>query len=203
LPAGDLTIAQHGLPYHPDPLPADAPAPGVLAFLGVRAPDRRVGPSRHGKRRLAAQGYGFSRGGSTAERPLFRRSVALEPTVTEVADQPCSPAFPLMRMARCLEPGHDAPRADVCRGMPFCPCCFRVDLHPSPGLVLLLCWPQQPGQPSHLHPGPALSHRHARPPAAVNASHFSPDNDSGPKTGCRRLPAGLPAIPLPPRPGRE
>jgi hypothetical protein len=137
------------------------------------------------------------------ELPLFRRSVALEPTVTEVADQPCSPAFPLMRMARCLEPGHDTTRADVCRGMPFCPCCFRVDLHPSPGLVLLLCWPQQPGQPSHLHPGPALSHRHARPPAAVNASHFSPDNDSGPKTGCRRLPAGLPAIALPPRPGRE
>jgi len=32
--------------------------------------------------------------------------------------------------------------------------------------VLLLCWPQQPGQPSRLHPDPALSHRHARLPAA-------------------------------------
>ena len=39
-------------------------------------------------------------------------------------------------------------------------------------------------------PDPALSHRHASPPAAVNAGHFSPDADSRPKTGCRRLPAG-------------
>jgi len=52
-------------------------------------------------------------------------------------------------------------------------------------------------------PDPALSHRHARPPAAVNAGHFSPDAGGRPKTGCRRLPTGLPAIPLPPRPGRE
>jgi len=37
-------------------------------------------------------------------------------------------------------------------------------------------------------PDPALSHWHARPPAAVNAGHFSPDADGRPKTGCRRLP---------------
>jgi hypothetical protein len=29
---------------------------------------------------------------------------------------------------------------------------------------------------------------HARPPAAVNAGHFSSDADGRPKTGCRRLP---------------
>ena len=51
-------------------------------------------------------------------------------------------------------------------------------------------------------PDPALSHRHARPPAAlVNAGDFAPHAGSCPKTGCRRLPAGLPAIPLPHRPG--
>ena len=69
---------------------------------------------------------------------------------------------------------------------------------PGPGLVLLLCWPQQPRSAVAPAPDPALSHRHASPPAAVNAGHFSPDADSRPKTGCRRLPAGLPAIPLPP-----
>jgi len=52
-------------------------------------------------------------------------------------------------------------------------------------------------------PDPALSHQQARPPAAVNADYFSSAADSRPKTGCHQLPAGLPAIPLPPRPGRE
>ena len=52
--------------------------------------------------------------------------------------------------------------------------------------MLLLCWPQQSGQPSRLHPDPALSHRHARLPAAR-----------------RPAAAGLPAIPFYPsaRPG--
>jgi len=74
---------------------------------------------------------------------------------------------------------------------------------PDPNLCCSCVGRSSPGQPSRLHPDSALSHRHARPPAAVNAGHFSPDADSRPKTGCRRLPAGLPAIPLPPRPGRE
>src|SRR5437667_7206968 len=110
---------------------------------------------------LRAGGQGQGR---TADLPLFRRSVALEPIVTEMADQPCSPAFPLMRMAPCLERAHDTTRADVCRGMPFCPCCFRVDLHPSPELVLLLCWPQQPRSAiaPHLGLGPVTP---ARAPA--------------------------------------
>ena len=43
-------------------------------------------------------------------------------------------------------------------------------------------------------PDPALSHWHARPPAAVNAGHFSPDADGRPKTGCRR-PASHPVTP--------
>jgi len=51
-------------------------------------------------------------------------------------------------------------------------------------------WPQQPGQPSRLHPGPG-----AVTPARAPAR--------GPKTGCRRLPTDLPAKPLPPRRGRE
>ena len=72
------------------------------------------------------------------------------------------------------------------------PGCGRPGVHcscwmpPGPGLVLLLCWPQQPGQPSRVHPDPAMSHWHARLPAA-------------------RRPAatGLPAIPFYPsaRPG--
>jgi len=41
--------------------------------------------------------------------------------------------------------------------------------------VLLLCWPQQPGQPSRRHPGPGAV-TSARAPAR------------GPKTGCRRHP---------------
>jgi hypothetical protein len=55
---------------------------------------------------------------------------------------------------------------------------------PGPELVLLLCWPQQPGQPSRLHPGPGAL-----------TSARAPDRE--PKTGCRQLPAGPPAIPLP------
>jgi len=39
-------------------------------------------------------------------------------------------------------------------------------------------------------PDPTLSHRHAHPPAAANTGQFSPDAGSGPKTGCRRPPAG-------------
>jgi hypothetical protein len=46
---------------------------------------------------------------------------------------------------------------------------------PGPGLVLLLCWPQQPGQPSRLHPGPG-----AVTPARAPAR--------GPKTSYRRQP---------------
>jgi hypothetical protein len=46
-------------------------------------------------------------------------------------------------------------------------------MSPGPGLVLLLCWPQRPGQPSRLPPDPALSHWHARPPAAVNAGRMT------------------------------
>ena len=53
---------------------------------------------------------------------------------------------------------------------------------PGPELVLLLCWPQQPGQPSRLHPRPGAV-TSARAPAR------------GPKTGCRRHP-------LPCRPSR-
>ena len=59
---------------------------------------------------------------------------------------------------------------------------------PGPGLVLLLCWPQRPRSAV----APALRtrpcHTGTRPPAAVNAGHFSPDADGRPKTGCRRLP---------------
>ena len=34
--------------------------------------------------------------------------------------------------------------------MPFCPCYSRVDLRPGPGLVLLLCWRQNPDSQGHL-----------------------------------------------------
>ncbi len=59
-----------------------------------------------------------------------------------------------------------------------------------------------PGPPSRLHPGPAQSHWHAPARGCQRRPFF---------TRCRqppedRLPpaaAGLPAIPLPPRPGRE
>ena len=47
-------------------------------------------------------------------------------------------------------------------------------------------------------PDPALSHQHASPPRLSTPTIFHPDADSRPKTGCRRLPASLPAIPLPP-----
>ena len=46
-------------------------------------------------------------------------------------------------------------------------------------------------------PDPALSHWHARPPAAVNAGHFSPDADGPPEDRLPPATAGLPSIPLP------
>ena len=54
---------------------------------------------------------------------------------------------------------------------------------PGPELVLLLCWPQQPGQPSRVHPGPG---------ALTSARALS----RGPKTRLPSAPAGLPAIPF-------
>jgi hypothetical protein len=55
--------------------------------------------------------------------------------------------------------------AAVCRGMPFCPCYSRVDLRPSPGLVLLLCWRENPAQPGTSAP-------------AGGSRRFQPDGDS-------------------------
>ena len=58
--------------------------------------------------------------------------------------------------------------------MPFCSCYRRVGRLPDPDLCCFCVGRSSPGQPSRLHPDLALSHRHATPPAAVNAGHFHP-----------------------------
>ena len=62
---------------------------------------------------------------TAADHSFFRRSVALEPVVTEVVDQPGLPAFALMRMARSLEHGHHVTPAGIQRNaalsvLPLC-----------------------------------------------------------------------------------
>jgi hypothetical protein len=56
--------------------------------------------------------------------------------------------------------------------MPFCPCSSRVDLRPSPGLVLLLCWRENPGQPGTS--APAADSRRFQPDGGScrNAAHW-------------------------------
>jgi hypothetical protein len=61
----------------------------------------------------------------------------------------------------------------------------------------IFSWPQQPGQPSRLLPGPGPVTPARAPARGCQRRPFSPDAGSRPKTGSRRLPAGLPAIPLP------
>ena len=74
--------------------------------------------------------------------------------------------------------------------MPFRPCCSRVGRLLDPDLCCSCVGRSSSASRRACTPDPALSHRHARPPAAANAGQFSPDADSGPKNGCRRLPAG-------------
>ena len=85
--------------------------------------------------------------------------------------------------------------------MPFRPCCSRVGRLLDPDLCCSCVGRSSPVSRRACTPDPALSHRHARPPAAVNAGHFSPDADSRPKTGSAAT-RGLPASRYPPaRPG--
>lgn len=63
----------------------------------------------------------------------------------------------------------------VCRGMPFCPCYFRVDLRPGPGLVLLLCWRHRPA-PTARRPAASASGAVAcLHPAASEPAELRPD----------------------------
>jgi len=67
----------------------------------------------------------------------------------------------------------------------------------------LPCWPQRPRSAvAPAPPDPALSHWHARPPAAVNAGHFHPMPTAarGPAAAGYRWPASHPVTP---RPGQE
>ena len=92
------------------------------------------------------------------------------PTVPEMV---ISPAHPHFRWRGCLvlRHGHGTTSAAVCRGMPFCPCYSRVDLRPRPGLVLLLCWRENPRQPGTS--APAGGSRRSQPDgdSRRNAAH--------------------------------
>ena len=79
----------------------------------------------------------------TADLPLSRRSVAFCPPSRKWIISPAHPHF-RWRGCQVLRHGHGTTSAAVCRGMPFCPCYSRVDLRPGPGLVLLLCWRENP-----------------------------------------------------------
>ena len=74
---------------------------------------------------------------------------------------------------------------------------------PGPGLVLLLCWPQRPRSAvaPALRTRPCHTGTRTRPrlstPAIFTRCRRPPEDRLPPAT------AGLPAIPLPPRPGRE
>ena len=103
--------------------------------------------------------------------------------------------------------GH-APRASPlkCPGVPgsavLCVLLARWT-PPGPGLVLLLCWPQRPRSAvaPALRTRPCHTGTRARPrlstPAIFHPMRRPPEDRLPPAT------AGLPAIPLPPRPGRE
>ena len=100
----------------------------------------------------------------TADLPLFRRSVAFCPPSRKWIISPAHPHF-RWRGCQVLRHGHGTTSAAVCRGMPFCPCYCRVDLRPGSGLVLLLCWRGNPGQPGTSAP-------------AAGSRLFQPDGDS-------------------------
>jgi hypothetical protein len=74
---------------------------------------------------------------------------------------------------------------------------------PGPGLVLLLCWPQRPRSAvaPALRTRPCHTGTRTRPrlstPAISHPMRQPPEDRLPPAT------AGMPAIPLPPRPGRE
>ena len=107
----------------------------------------------------------------TADLPLFRRSVAFSPPSRKWIISPAHPHF-RWRGCQVLRHGHRTTSAAVCRGMPFCPCYSRVDLRPSPGLVLLLCWRENHGQPgtSALAQRPPQGTRRA-PPGTRRTGH--------------------------------
>ena len=110
---------------------------------------------------VRAGGQGQDR---TADLPLFRRSVAFCPPSRKWIISPAHPHF-RWRGCQVLRHGHGTTSAAVCRGMPFCPCYSRVDLRPGPGLVLLLCWRENPGQPGTSAP-------------AADSRLLQPDGDS-------------------------
>jgi hypothetical protein len=117
------------------------------------------------------------------ELSTFRFSGGLSPFCPPSRKRIISPAHLHFRWLGCHVPrhGHDTTSAAVCRGMPFCPCYFGIDLRSSPGLCCLcvgLGAPHSPGQPSRLRPGPACPAR-------------------GPKTGAVGRPNGQPFIQLP------
>ncbi len=139
--------------------------------------------TRQQRRRLCA------RAGTSAAAPGLRlptRSVVRPPGRTQRGTRVS------LRLA-CLGRGHG----------PAGHFSFQLDASWTRTCVALVLAVAAPVRRRARTPDPALSHWHARPPAAVNADHFS--------TRCRRPPedrlppatAGLPAIPLPPRPGRE
>ena len=91
-----------------------------------------------------------------------RRSVAFCPPSRKWIISPAHPHF-RWRGCQVLRHGYGTTSAAVCRGMPFCPCYFRVDLRPRTRFVLLLCWRESPGQPgiSALQPTRAKDLRRA------------------------------------------
>jgi hypothetical protein len=121
----------------------------------LRTPKRRVSIyAGQSTRNLSVTGgQGQDR---TVDLPLFRRSVAFCPSSRRSI---ISPAHPHFRWRGCqfLRHGHGTTSAAVCRGMPFCPCYFGVDLRPVPGLCCFCVGakapddrrrPLQPARPS-------------------------------------------------------
>lgn len=89
--------------------------------------------------------------------------------------------------------GHVSRRDAECRGMPFCPCCSRVDLPLRPGLVLLLCWRGRPGSQGHSSRPPA---RNACPSMPLPAN-FRLGSDAARRTSASdRIAAPLPRNPV-------
>jgi hypothetical protein len=107
-------------------------------------PKREHRPQRNVKTSMVVRGR--------VELPTFRFSEGLSPFCPPSQKRIISPADLRFRWQECqvLRHGHGTTSAAVCRGMPFCPCYFRVDLRLGPGLVLLLCWRESPDSQGYL-----------------------------------------------------
>ena len=151
-------------PTPPRPPPARPSGGRRVARADTHRPARAITGTRPPRDTRSGSSNGRQQG--PTELPSNRRSVAFCPPSRKWIISPAHPHF-RWRGCRVFRHGHGTTSAAVCRGMPFCPCYARVDLRPGPGLVLHLCWRQNPAQPGTSAPqsARACSSRMAIPAA--------------------------------------